>query len=105
MFSPIAEAVSQIDSSPRPTIVQTPRGSQTVFSTPRAGPGSTRSSGHTRTTSNPNSSSGTSFIARPPPEISVVTTTPPDVDTNGGHGPDLSEAMLEYQDCEQWLPW
>jgi hypothetical protein len=56
-----------------------------VFSTPSGGPGSTRSSGHTRTMSNPKSSSGSSFIA-PPPEISVVTNTPPDAHTNGGHG-------------------
>ena len=53
MLSPIVEAVSQIGSSPRPTTVQTPRGSKTVFSTPRGGPGSTHSSGHTRATSNP----------------------------------------------------
>ena len=94
MLSPIAEAVSQVSSSPRPTIVQTPRGSKTVFSTPRGGPGSTRSSGHTRTTSNPNSSSGSSFIARIPPEISVVTNTPPDAHTNGGYraGPQRSNA-------------
>ena len=84
MLSPIAEAVSQISSSPRPTITHTPHGSKKVFSTPGGGPGSARSSGHTRTTSNHKSSSGSSFVA-PPPEISVVTNTPPDARPNGGH--------------------
>lgn len=87
MLSPIAEALSQIGSSPRPTIAQTPHGSKRVISTASGGQTSTRSSGHTRTMSNPKSSSGSSFIAPPPnPEISVVTNTPPDARTNGGHG-------------------
>ena len=73
MLSPIAEALSQYSSSPRPTLVQTPHGSKKAFSTPRE---SNRSSGHTRSTSNP--TSGSSFVAPPPaPEISVVTNTPP----------------------------
>ena len=82
VLSPIAEALSQIGSSPRPTITQTPHGSKRVISTASGGQASARSSGHTRTMSNPKSSSGSSFIApAPAPEISVVTNTPPD----GGH--------------------
>ena len=50
MLSPFAETVSQVDPSLRPTIVQAPRGSKTVFSTPRGGPESTRSSGDMRGT-------------------------------------------------------
>ena len=92
MLSPIAEAVSQIGSSPRPTIAQTPHGSKKAFSTPSGGPGSTRSSGHTRTMSNPKSSSGSSFIAPAPPEISVVTNTPPDARTDGGRGAGLQRS-------------
>ena len=82
MLSPIAEALSQIGSSPRPTLVQTPHGSKKAFSTPRE---SNRSSGHTRSTSNP--TSGSSFIAPPPaPEISVVHNTPPDARNRGNAG-------------------
>ena len=84
MLSPIAEAVSQIGSSPRPTLTHTPHGSKKVFSTHSGGPGSARSSGHTRTMSNPKSSSASSFVT-PAPEISVVTNTPPDTWQNGGH--------------------
>ena len=85
MLSPIAEALSQIGSSPRPTITQTPRESQRAVNTPRGGPQSHRSSGHTRSTSNP--TSGSSFVAPPPhPEISVITNTPPEARTHGGHG-------------------
>jgi hypothetical protein len=87
MLSPIAEAISQVGSSPRPTIAQTPHESKRGFSTASGGQGSTRSSGHTRTMSNPKSSSGSSFITpAPAPEISVVTNTPPDVRTDRGHG-------------------
>ena len=85
ILSPIAEAMSQIGSSPRPTFAHTPHGPKRVFSTPGGGPGSARSSGHTRTTtSNHKSSSGSSFIT-PAPEISVVTNTPPDARPNGDH--------------------
>jgi len=92
VLSPIVETVSQIGSSPRPTFAQTPHASKR-FSTPSGGQASTRSSAHTRTMSNPKSSSGSSFVA-PPPEISVVTNTPPDARVNGVRGAGLTRSNV-----------
>ena len=97
MLSPIAEALSQIGSSPRPTLVQTPHGSKKTFSTPR---GSNRSSGQTRSTSNP--TSGSSFIAPPPaPEISVVGNTPPDARNRQSHAGSIMTVNSGYPGSDE----
>ena len=54
----------------------------------------------TRATSNPRSSSGSPFIACPPPESSVVTNRDSMHTPTVAMGPDLSEAILGYQVCE-----